>query len=182
MDQLCRRAKFRVHYQRRDSSIILNADTLRSYSRVVPDLLVETQAGANGARLAVDAKYKLYDVNKLQSGDIYQAFLYAYACGQHGGVVPPTAVLVYPASSESGPETHLRIRNAHGFAGAELFAIGVFIPAALEELERGRCGPASQRILDVIRGALGALECRGLATYAVARRCNDESTISRCAV
>jgi 5-methylcytosine-specific restriction enzyme subunit McrC len=64
----------RVHYQRADRSIILNASTGQPYARVVPDILVERSAADTTARLAIDAKYKLYDERKLSSSDVYQSF------------------------------------------------------------------------------------------------------------
>ena len=60
---------------------ILNASTGQPYARVVPDILVERSAADTTARLAIDAKYKLYDERKLSSSDVYQSFLYAYAYG-----------------------------------------------------------------------------------------------------
>ena len=55
------------------------------------------------ARVAVDAKYKLYDQRKLDSGDVYQGFLYAYAFSGAGELAVPTAVLLYPSSTRVEP-------------------------------------------------------------------------------
>src|SRR5262249_16874818 len=57
--------RFRVHYQRGDSSIIIDAETNRPYARVIPDILVEQNATEMPTGcIAVDAKYKLYDDRK----------------------------------------------------------------------------------------------------------------------
>ena len=97
VDTLVAKADVRVHYQRADRSIILNASTGQPYARVVPDILVERRADAT-TRLAIDAKYKLYDERRLSSGDVYQSFLYAYAYGDTSGQTLPTALVVYPSS------------------------------------------------------------------------------------
>jgi 5-methylcytosine-specific restriction enzyme subunit McrC len=77
VDTLLAGSGMRVQYQRADRSIILNASTGQPYARVVPDILVERSAAGTTARLAIDAKYKLYDERKLSSSDVYQSFLYA---------------------------------------------------------------------------------------------------------
>ena len=48
------------------------------YAAVIPDILLERPASRSVAR-PVDAKYKLYDERKLDQGDIYQTFFYAWA-------------------------------------------------------------------------------------------------------
>jgi hypothetical protein len=45
-------------------------------------------------RVAIDAKYKLYDERRLSSGDVYQSFLYAYAYGNTSGHSIPCALVV----------------------------------------------------------------------------------------
>lgn len=165
IDRLCRLASLQVHYQRRDPSIILNMATMRSYARVIPDLLVEPITGDRSVRVPVDAKYKLYDERKLDSSDVYQSFLYAYAYGPHHGPNPPTAVLVYPSSYGSTRATHLCVRNTQGIAAAELLALGVSIPGALAEVKQDICGPVLQPVLEAIQRALGRFNAR--ATVAV---------------
>jgi hypothetical protein len=59
VDTLLAGSAMRVHYQRADRSIILNASTGQPYARVVPDILVERSAAGTTARLAIDAKYKV---------------------------------------------------------------------------------------------------------------------------
>ena len=56
VDTLLAGSAMRVHYQRADRSIILNASTGQPYARVVPDILVERSAADTTARLAIDAK------------------------------------------------------------------------------------------------------------------------------
>jgi 5-methylcytosine-specific restriction enzyme subunit McrC len=112
VDTLLAGSAMRVHYQRADRSIILNASTGQPYARVVPDILVERSAAGTTARLAIDAKYKLYDERKLSSSDVYQSFLYAYAYGAAGGPALPAALLVYPSSSRSSHAVRLRVRSA----------------------------------------------------------------------
>jgi 5-methylcytosine-specific restriction enzyme subunit McrC len=154
VDRLLAGTGLRVHYQRGDRSIILNALTNQPYSRVVPDVLVDTVA-VPAARVAIDAKYKLYDERKLSSGDVYQSFLYAYAYGG-GGALLPAALLVYPTSTQSGRSVRLRIRSAQKVAAAEVLALGLSIPDALAEIRRGVRGPATGAIVEAVQQGLGA--------------------------
>ena len=155
VDRLLAGTGLRVHYQRGDRSIILNALTNQPYARVVPDVLVDKVA-APAARVAIDAKYKLYDERKLSSGDVYQSFLYAYAYGASGGTLLPAALLVYPSSTRSGRSVRLRIRSAQKLAAAEILALGLSIPDALSEIARGVRGPATAAIIEAIQQGLGA--------------------------
>lgn len=147
------RAGLRVHYQRGDRSIILNALTNQPYARVVPDVLVDRVVGPT-ARLAIDAKYKLYDERKLSSGDVYQSFLYAYAYAGSGGSIP-AALLVYPSSTRSTRSVRLRIRSAQTLVAAEILALGLSIPDALIEVARGSRGPATTALAEAIQQGLG---------------------------
>lgn len=122
VDTLVAKADVRVHYQRADRSIILNASTGQPYARVVPDILVERRADAT-IRIAIDAKYKLYDERRLSSGDVYQSFLYAYAYGNTCGQSLPTALVVYPSSGGASQAVRLRIRSAQSLAAAEILAL-----------------------------------------------------------
>jgi 5-methylcytosine-specific restriction enzyme subunit McrC len=155
LDQLLTNTGTRVHYQRGDRSIILDASTNEPYSRVVPDVLIEAGERGSVALLAVDAKYKLYDERKLASGDVYQGFLYAYAFGGAGGQVLPAALLLYPSSTHSGRSVRLRVQTGQAVAAAEILALGLSIPEALAEASSDVRGPATQAIVDAIRQGLG---------------------------
>ncbi len=86
--------------------------------------------------MPVDAKYKLYDVRRLDPADVYQAFFYAYAYHRPtaGDLTSPSALLVYP-SSEAGTRVALRVRREDGATTARIRAIGVDIPSALRAIE-----------------------------------------------
>jgi 5-methylcytosine-specific restriction enzyme subunit McrC len=146
----------RVHYQRGDRSIILNAGTNQPYSRVVPDLLVEAPGPGGVARIAVDAKYKLYDERKLSSGDVYQGFVYAYAYGAGTGRTLSAALLLYPSSTKSNQAVRLRVRSAQTLVAAEILALGLSIPSILEELVAAKLGPATKQLIEALRHGLGA--------------------------
>lgn len=135
-------ASYALDYQRADRSIVWDADRNRPYSRVIPDLLVRSRRPPF-RRLAVDAKYKLYDRRKVSPADIYQTFLYAYAFGTRSSVdaSPPLALIIYP-SEGSSRSVRLRIRGANYLAGAEIRALGISIPDCLAELEASRGGPS----------------------------------------
>ncbi len=127
---------------------------MNHYTRVVPDFLVESQRNFS-SRLAIDAKYKLYDERKIAIGDIYQSFLYAYAYGSNPDTVLPHAMLLYPASGQSSRPTYLHIRSAERQIAAEVLAFGISIPDVLYEVRHGLPGPYSNAILKVIEKEMG---------------------------
>ena len=152
-------AGYRVDSQVSHSSIIRNVTTEKNYSRVIPDLLVQRRHPA-GRRLVVDAKYKLYDERRIDPSDIYQMFVYAFALSstgahtQHPEHGVPTAVLVYPSSGPSGKEVLMEVRPPQSLPGARVLAIGIPIPAALDELLSLRQGPVCERIESLVEAML----------------------------
>lgn len=149
------RRRYRVDSQVIHSSIIWNAATQRPYSRVIPDLVVWQREIAR-RRMAIDAKYKLYDGRQLDQSDIYQTFLYAYALGSPSVGVSPTALLLYPASSSEINVIQLRVRTLDLAQGARIVGIGIPIPAALRELERRETGPVRKTLCGAIYEALAS--------------------------
>lgn len=142
--------QYRVVAQRSFRSIVWNATAGESYSRVVPDLMVERPN--DGSVLPVDAKYKKYGDGGVADKDIYQCFLYAYALSRmpQGGV--PTAGLIYPSTSGEVERLQLDIRSkAHG-SSAQLLVVGVPIPAVLDELAGGL---AHSRLTTALVSAMG---------------------------
>jgi len=156
IERLFAGAGHRLHYQRRDRSIILNASTGQPYARVIPDVLVEKIGTVPVTRMAVDAKYKLYDERKLTSGDVYQSFLYAYAYGRSGGEALPSALLIYPSSTKTSQALRLRIRSAETLVAAEILALGLSIPDTLAEIDQNVRGPATQALIAAIQQGLRA--------------------------
>lgn len=155
VDTLVAKADVRVHYQRADRSIILNASTGQPYARVVPDILVERRGPDAATRLAIDAKYKLYDERRLGSGDVYQSFLYAYAYGNASGQSLPSALVIYPSSGGGSQAVRLRIRSAQTLAAAEILALGVSIPGVLAEVRAQTQGPVTKALTQGIEQGLG---------------------------
>lgn len=133
----------RVDYQLGDDAAIVHAGSGTSYARVIPDVLVETRTGA---RVAIDAKYKLYDERGLDGSDVYQAHLYAHAYG--------AAVILYPQSRGGSSPTRLRIRGSNGRAPTHVVAMGVPIPLVLSELRGGAGGSVTRALVAEINGAL----------------------------
>ena len=64
LTEVLNRSRLTVAYQRRDRSIIWDIFKNQSYSWVIPDFLVSRDH--NSKRLAVDAKYKIYDTRKVE--------------------------------------------------------------------------------------------------------------------
>jgi 5-methylcytosine-specific restriction enzyme subunit McrC len=98
---------FRVDRQSSTGSIIIDALTGRTYTRVRPDMLV--RHGEREETYPVDTKYKLYDERHIAPEDIYQAFLYAFAF--HPGHGARQASLVYP-SDRSEVNQRLAVRGS----------------------------------------------------------------------
>ncbi len=147
--QLIRDTNYSLRYQVKDNSIIWNATAQRSYSRVIPDLLLKNRDYPE-QQLAIDAKYKIYDERKLAPEDIYQLFLYAYAYGKRIEGYSSPALLVYPASSPASNITELNIRNALGLTGARIYIRGLYIPEALKEVSTGFHGFLSKSFIETI--------------------------------
>lgn len=133
VEQVLPARQYRVSSQSGFDSILWNVTAQRSYSRIIPDVVVERR-DAPGRRVAIDAKYKLYDEKGFAPGDIYQTFLYAFAFGPPASGVLPVSLLLYPATSEDPGRVRLRVRPLHGGSGAEIIGIGLPVAALLGEL------------------------------------------------
>ena len=130
--------------QRRDRSILWNADSDRPHGTIIPDLLIDAPGLAGS--LPVDAKYKLYDNGDISNADVFQTFCYAQAYDLAQGDAVPSAVILFP-SERSAPPTHrLQIRTAGGRVQATIFAVGIEISAALAEATTNRVGPGGERV------------------------------------
>jgi len=143
-----------VDYQRVDRSIIWNVDKNQPYSRVIPDLVIRSRH-TPGRRLAIDAKYKLYDERKISPADVYQSFLYAYAYGEtrvDNG--PPAALILYPSSASLTESVRLHVRSTKKLAGAEIKALGLSIPVCLDEIEGVRSWHSLDSLIESVRNAL----------------------------
>ena len=147
---------FEMDYQRGDRSIIWNADKNLPYSSVKPDLLIRSRYSPP-RRLAIDAKYKLYDERKISSADVYQSFLYAYAYGETvGEKSPPAALILYPSSASLTQSVRLHVRSAKKLAGAEISALGLSIPVCLDEVEGACSWHALSQLRESVTKTLGS--------------------------
>lgn len=147
--QLIRNLNYSLRYQVKDKSIIWNATARRSYSKVIPDLLIRSRDHIE-QQLAIDAKYKNYDERKLDPQDVYQLFLYAYAYGKGIESHSPPALLVYPSTSTVSTIIELNIKNTFGLTGASIYIQGLYIPEALNEASTNFQGPLSNTFLESI--------------------------------
>ena len=163
VEQVLPGARYRVTSQSPFKSVVWNVSSQRPYTSIIPDVVVERR-GESDCRVAIDAKYKLYDERGFDQGDIYQTFLYAFALGATASGGVPTSLLLYPATAEEPRNTRLRIRRLSGGAGAEIVGIGLPVAALLKELTAGvgetplRDGLAT--VIDKSFGILGAAEVR----------------------
>jgi 5-methylcytosine-specific restriction enzyme subunit McrC len=122
----------RIERQSSTGSIVVDATTGRTYTRVRPDVLVRHTEWEE--TYPVDTKYKLYDERHLAPGDIYQAFLYAFAF--HPGHGPRQASLVYPAGA-SEVNQRLAVRGS-GVTQATIRGVRVNLA---ELVDRAAVGP-----------------------------------------
>ena len=136
VEQVLPAARYRVTSQVLFKSVVWNVSSQRPYTNIIPDVVVERR-GRSESRVAIDAKYKLYDERGFDPGDIYQTFLYAFALGATASGGVPTSLLLYPATAEEPRSTRLRIHRLSGGAGAEIVGIGLPIAALLRELTAG---------------------------------------------
>ena len=136
VEQILPVARYRVSSQISFKSVVWNVSSQRPYANIIPDVVVERR-GQSDCRVAIDAKYKLYDERGFDQGDIYQTFLYAFALGATAADGLPTSLLLYPATAEEPGSTRLRIRRLSGGAGAEIIGIGLPVAALLRELTAG---------------------------------------------
>ena len=148
-------SRYRVTSQIPYKSVVWNVSSQRPYTNIIPDVVVEGR-GESGCRVAIDAKYKLYDERGFDPGDIYQTFLYAFALGATPSNGVPTSLLLYPATAEEPRSTRLRIRRLSGGAGAEIVGIGLPIESLLKELTAGTGEmPLCDRLATVIDESFG---------------------------
>jgi 5-methylcytosine-specific restriction enzyme subunit McrC len=122
----------RVRPQARDRTLIRDARTGKPYAAVIPDILLERSAGRT-LRVPVDAKYKLYDDRKIDQGDIYQTFFYAWAYADPIEEADAPAFILYPGAAGSVGE-HLTAHTSFGTRGASIRAIPVDVPALLSAI------------------------------------------------
>lgn len=145
LTEVLNQSQLTVAYQRRDRSIIWDIFKNQSYSQVIPDFLVSRDNSSK--RLAVDAKYKIYDTRKVDPGDIAQIFLYAYAYDQSA---QPTAVLIYPTEEKSDKRALMMIRQTNQPNGARIHVLGLNIPEALTEVRAKKFGNSADLISNTL--------------------------------
>jgi 5-methylcytosine-specific restriction enzyme subunit McrC len=115
--------------QQRLGAIIRDDRTDRSYSTIVPDLVIHDRV--SGRSIPIDIKYKLYEAQKFSTSDIFQAFVYAYALADDAS--ERRAGILFPASkSIDGPR--LSIRPSKGPAAARIAGGAIDVPRALSAL------------------------------------------------
>jgi len=126
------REKAVVHEQRRDRSIIWDADAGRRYATIIPDIVIEP-VDPTRRRVAVDAKYKLYDERNADVGDVMQTFLYAYAYSTES--VRPRSAILYPAGDVPVEPRRLQVRSTAGVVGAEIDLIPLPVDRLIAEMK-----------------------------------------------
>jgi 5-methylcytosine-specific restriction enzyme subunit McrC len=162
LGKICQEHGWRYDSQAGKKSIIWNLTTNRSYAQVRPDYVIT--APNEIGDLPIDAKYKLYDDQKVKNADIYQTFLYALshqtvADSQQAEIIDnskakklPKAILLYPANI-SGNEgkleyEELQIRSLSEQPLGNIKIIGLPIPQLLSELRNPSLGNICRSLED----------------------------------
>ncbi|MGH2625279.1 MAG: hypothetical protein ACRDHY_01345, partial [Anaerolineales bacterium] len=100
----------------------------------------------------------LYDEKSLEPADLYQSFVYAFALGCRPDHRWPASLILYPATAEPAEPLRLRVASADGRHAAEVRAMGIAIPQALDEIESatiGQCGTTIRAaIVDMLQTTL----------------------------
>jgi len=131
--------------QRRTSSLIVNEATGRTYSRVIPDMLLTSRT--TRGNLAVDAKYKLYDERSIDPADIYQVFMYAYAFQSQEGPLP-TAIILYPTANGSSDGIRLLVQDVGASHAARLATFPIDVDSTIRRI-RDRSLTSSVELADL---------------------------------
>jgi 5-methylcytosine-specific restriction enzyme subunit McrC len=139
--------------QRSTRSLIVDESTGRTYSRVIPDVLLSSLTSMRQA--TVDAKYKLYDERSIDPADIYQLFVYAFAF-HADNVGIPMAVLLYPASNRSSTGVRLRVQDIAANHPARIAAHPLNVTALLHRIQT-KTLVGSPELADVRAALLEAL-------------------------
>lgn len=138
-------------------AVIHDDETRRSYSTLRPDVVVTS---ADGRSVPIDVKYKLYERRRISTGDLYQAFTYAYALGGQDG--ERRAGLIYPAHQPTSRPT-LSIRPLDAPVAARIIGAGIDIPRVLDHL----AGPDRSAIIAEVRNTvfrlIGSTQSAGFA-------------------
>jgi 5-methylcytosine-specific restriction enzyme subunit McrC len=141
-----------VRFQQRNPFVVWDVTRQRSYTTIIPDFVIEPHEGP-ASRLTVDAKYKDYDGRRLDTSDVYQSFLYAFAYSGRTG--QPRSLVIHPSENPSGSHRRLQIRTGPSGNDALLDIIGVYVPSLLEELRARRRGPHAEALAARVVEAMG---------------------------
>ena len=136
-------------FQHRTGSVVRRADSGRTYSQLIPDVLVRSEQPV--ATWPIDAKYKRYSERKVDPSDIAQVFLYATSLGVQEGERPPHALIIYPAEAHDLEHTPLAVRRLQGTLLASITALGIPIPRVVDEVASYE-GPNS--LIDAVADAV----------------------------
>ena len=102
--------------------------------------------------MPIDIKYKLYDVKKVSTADVYQTFLYAYALSSetelaNTGVIYPAAIARFGL--------RLRVTRTSGSSSTRIRGAGLDIPSILEVLAGPGLAALHAEILATVRAITG---------------------------
>ena len=142
-----KQTEYLVKYQKQNPMVIWDYYKQRSYKKIIPDFIIENLNNTLSP-MVIDAKYKLYDLKKVSSADIYQSFLYAYVYG--ADFQSTNALIVYPTQSQADDQKILQLKNLKGSLGANIRILGFHIPSALKEIEKNEKGAMSELLINAL--------------------------------
>jgi 5-methylcytosine-specific restriction enzyme subunit McrC len=146
LTEACAGTQVRVEAQASSRSIIVEPSG-RSYTSVRPDLLVRDRTTLPAVTHALDTKYKLYDDRRIDTADIYQSFLYAYAFGEPNAPEFRIATLVYP-STTTHESRRLLVQSQAGLRGATVRAVGLALADIVDDIAAER--PPAPALFDLL--------------------------------
>lgn len=123
--------KWSVDTQHRDTNVVVNYETGRSYSSIRPDILLKSRQPL-ARQLPMDVKYKLYENKKISTGDIYQLSTYAQAFSSDPEAPEPSSILLFPVHAPFSLQ--IAIKGPDGQITARIRVHGIEVERVLAEL------------------------------------------------
>ena len=149
IDEAFKGAAWHVVPQRRVHSVVRHRSGKR-YSTIIPDLVLSNRDEI----VPFDCKYKLYGAGgrRISSGDIYQAFVYAYALsGRNAGGA--RAGILFPAE-RTAASPQLEVAQLDGPATASLTGIAIDLIGVLNAMGSADWRSTLQSVCDVVSTVL----------------------------
>lgn len=146
--------EYKVLPKETESKFFWNNEANKSYASLCPDILISHKNNPS-VRLPVDAKYKIYDFRNVTTADLYQTFSYAHAFGHGNHAFLPTALIVFPTTSEESQIQKVKIRRQLDLASTgELIIVPINIKNSLGAIRAGNLTDLLSDLIVVVHEVL----------------------------